>query len=163
MIGRTVDSLVFITACEHMMEVPHSIEFSDTTPNVLGMFYAFYEDGDTEPVEIKYGLGVGSIHMDWDRSDKPPANSLEEIDADMDETDFDAPYYHIEDKARAALCYLTDPIAYTGEDGKNYTLYAMEWRNPQPGKKITAVRHVLTIDRKKLPNQMAYLFAVAGV
>jgi len=162
-IGRAVSSLVFVTACDRKMRVPHSIEFEDTTANVLGMFYVFYEDGSTEPVELRYGAGVGTLHMDWGRSSSPPANSLDEIDADMGDTEAEAPFFHIADSARDALCYLTDPIAFTGEDGGDYTLYALAWRNPRPEAKIAAVRHVMTIDREKLPGQMAYLFAIAGV
>ena len=161
-IGGAVNSLVFITACEHIMAVPHSIDFADTTPNVLGMFYAFYEDGSTEPIELRYGSNTGTLGMDWNRNWNPPANSLAEIDADMGDVNAEAPFFYIADKSRAALSYLTNPVVFTGGDGKSYSLYAYEWINPLPHKKISAVQHVLTIDRDKLPKQMAYLFAVAG-
>ena len=163
-VNENVGSLVFLTACEKSVTHFRTNQYENTEGYIISMIYMFYEDGSIEPMVIRAGETTGPFSMDWGR--KFPEDGRRVV-AEIDEGDANAttqrepPLYVFDDNTRPTLSYLTNPVVYTAADGQEVSLYAYEWMNPHPEKKVLAVRHVKCNTTK--PEQTAYLFALGGV
>ncbi|MBQ7032874.1 MAG: family 20 glycosylhydrolase [Clostridia bacterium] len=158
-LNRNARSLVFLQAFNKMEEYYHSYNFI-TVKNCMdspsgggnylnvdlprwsaAVYVVLYEDGKTELIKATYGLCGANINMDWSRRRLTGKDSVAELDVLTNDVLSEelSPHYHIEDMWLPASAYFTTPIRF---DDK--TLYAYEWINPYPNKKISRIKAINT-------------------
>lgn len=152
------DSLVFLQACAKAEKYLASYEFADRKMWEIATYAVFYEDGSIELVNVHYGISCADINMSWSREEINPREQVAEIDdeifGEIHKTS-ESPYFKLNDKWRESVVYHTTPVRSGGK-----TVYAYEWVNPCPEKKITAIKAINTTRDKE---QTAILFALAAV
>ncbi len=157
-VDRCARSLVFIQACVKKQKFIPSYEFPARAEFEIAAYAIFYEDGTVELANVHYGIHCADIAMDWMRTRRSPHDKASEIDevTSTDGTKRDeSPYFSVSDKWREAVSYFTTPII-SGEK----TLYASEWVNPAPAKKIAAIKAINTTKDRE---QTAILFAIVAI
>lgn len=132
----TADSLIFLHNSKKEMPFYPSHYFMDEANWGLGAYAVCYEDGTVEVIGVYYGRQIGVKNFDYSRHRGTSTKSFE-IDEELEEGDTSTlPCYFTKDFSWAeSLCYNTTPIITD-----NGTVFAYEWTNPHPDKKITKIR-----------------------
>ena len=130
------DSLLFIHNCKKEVEFTPSYYFRDPKQRGILSYAIRYEDGDFECVNVFYGTEVGANCMDYTRSRSGEEKGLE-IDMEIQEGDNPTLpcYYSKNHPWTGSLTYNTTPIINNGT-----AVFAYEWKNPHPDKKIVKIR-----------------------
>lgn len=130
------DSLLFLHNCKK--EIPFVPSYYYRSPKDRGLLsYAIrYEDGDVECVNVYYGVEVGASCVDYSRKRDGEEKGLE-IDMEIKEgANPTLPcYFSKKHPWTGSLTYNTTPIIHDGT-----AVFAYEWKNPHPDKKIVKIR-----------------------
>ena len=157
-----IKSLVFLHAAIKPMEYVPSWTFSDMSEYLLGKYEIVFEDGSVDSIEIRYGINIGCIDMDWGRCGSKGDGGLvpETYDSTgtADGIRMKVPYYTSLDRWTGSLIYSSIPVYIDTSEGTK-TLFAFEWINPEPSREIKAIRIVNACED---PDQKLLIFAVAG-
>lgn len=130
------DSLLFLHNCKKEVPFTPSYYFRDPKQRGLASYAILYEDGDVECANVYYGTEVGAACMDYSRGRSGEEKGLE-IDMEIKEgSDPTLPcYYSNNHPWVGSLTYNTTPIICDGT-----AVFAYEWKNPHPDKKIVKIR-----------------------
>ena len=130
------DSLLFLHNCKKEAAFTPSYYFRDPRQRGLLSYAIRYEDGDVECVNVYYGTEVGADCMDYSRKRSGEEQGLE-IDMEIKEgSNPTLPcYYSQVHPWTPSLTYNTTPIINDGT-----AVFAYEWKNPHPDKKIVKIR-----------------------
>ncbi|MBQ8409760.1 MAG: family 20 glycosylhydrolase [Clostridia bacterium] len=130
------DALLFIHNCKKEVAFTPSYYFRDPKQRGLLSYAIRYEDGDFECVNVYYGTEVGASCVDYSRKRSGEEQALE---IDMEIKEGDAPtlpcYYTQAHPWIESLTYNTTPIIHN-----DTAVFAYEWQNPHPDKKIVMIR-----------------------
>ena len=130
------DSLLFLHNCKKEVAFTPSYYFRDPKQRGLASYVICYEDGDRECVNLYYGTEVGAACVDYTRKRNGEEKGLE---IDMEIKEGDSPtlpcYFTQAHPWIESLTYNTTPII----EG-NTAVFAYEWQNPHPEKKIVMIR-----------------------
>ncbi len=132
----SANSLVFLHNSKKEMKFLPSHFFTDEAEWALGSYAVCYEDGTTELVNVYYGRQVGVKNFEFSRHRASSTVSFE-IDNELEVGEVQTlPCYFTKDfEWMESLTYNTTPIIT-----ENGTLFAYEWENPHPEKRITKIR-----------------------
>ncbi len=124
-IRQDASSLIFLHACARpgRNDKAHRIiyDFHDTA-ELLGWYEVAYEDGYVETVPVRYGVNI----LEWDLRSREALKTWPEGRTG-------SPQGH--------YAYCADAVECSSRpDQVSITLFAFEWRNPRPGRKIERVR-----------------------
>lgn len=130
------DSLLFLHSTKKEQEFFPSHYFMDEANWGLGTYAICYEDATVEVVSVYYGRQIGVDSFDYTRHRDSETKSFE-IDTELEDGGASTlPCYFTKDFTwTESLTYNTTPIITD-----NGTLFAYEWKNPHPDKKITKIR-----------------------
>lgn len=130
------DSLLFLHNCKKEVPYTPSYYFPDPKQRGLASYAILYEDGDVECANVYYGTEVGASCVDFSRNRSGEEKGLE---IDMDIKEGSSPtlpcYYSKNHPWVGSLTYNTTPIINDGT-----AVFAYEWKNPHPDKKIVKIR-----------------------
>ena len=131
------DSLLFLHNCKK--EVPFTPSYYYRDPKQergLASYAVLYEDGVVECVNLYYGTEVGANTVDYSRKRSGEEKGLE-IDMEIKEgANPTLPcYFSMNHPWIESLTYNTTPIINDGT-----AVFAYEWKNPRPDKKIIKIR-----------------------
>ena len=130
------DSLLFLHNCKKEVPYTPSYYFPDPKQRGLASYAILYEDGDVECVNLYYGTEVGASCVDFSRKRTGEEKGLE-IDMEIKEgSNPTLPCYFSKNHPwLGSLTYNTTPIVNDGT-----AVFAYEWKNPHPDKKIVKIR-----------------------
>ena len=130
------DSLLFLHNCKKEVAFLPSYYFKNPKDRGILSYAVLYEDGDIECVNVYYGTEVGASVMDYSRSRSGEEKGLE-IDMEIKEgANPTLPCYFSKNHPwTGSLTYNTTPIINDGT-----AVFAYEWKNPHPDKKIVKIR-----------------------
>ena len=130
------DSLLFLHNCKKEIPFTPSYYFRDPKQRGLASYAVCYEDGDVECVNVYYGTEVGAACVDYSRNRNGEEKGLE-IDMEIKEgSNPTLPCYYTQGHPWIeSLTYNTTPIVNDGT-----AVFAYEWKNPYPDKKIVKIR-----------------------
>ncbi len=158
-VDSNVNTLIFLHAVLEPMKFIPSWDFVDMSEYLLGGYEVIFEDGSIEDIELHYGIHLGQMDMEWTRyrgqDDEAPVE-VDDLTGEGAQTSTKIPpYYNPKEPWAGSLMYFTIPVR-AHINGKIKTLYAYEWINPYPDKKVVSVR------AKDTSNQRVLLFGLAG-
>ena len=130
------DSLLFVHNCKKNMDFFPSYYFRDPKQRGLASYAILYEDGVVDTVNLYYGVEIGAAEVDFSRGRSGEEKGLE-IDMEIKEgANPTLPCYYTQNYPwMPSLAYSTTPIVHDGT-----TVFAYEWKNPRPDKKIIKIR-----------------------
>lgn len=130
------DSLLFLHNCKKEVPFIPSYYFRSPKDRGLASYAVLYEDGVVECVNLYYGTEVGANTVDFSRSRSGEEKGLE-IDMEIKEgANPTLPcYFSMNHPWIESLTYNTTPIINDGT-----AVFAYEWKNPRPDKKIIKIR-----------------------
>lgn len=126
-VNEDVSSIIFLHACAVKSKNEKSYQMIynfDDSSDLLGWYEVSYEDGLTESIPVRYGKNI----LEWDVKKKENYEDWSGND-----------YYQSTSQDR--YCYYADAIDCSSDmQAHPITLYAYEWENPRPGKKIAGIK-----------------------
>lgn len=130
------ETLLFLHNCKKEAPFVPSYYYRDPKDRGLASYAVLYEDGVVECANLYYGVEVGASCMDYSRKRDGEEKGFE-IDMDIEEGSNPtlACYFSKKHPWTGSLTYNTTPIIHDGT-----AVFAYEWKNPRPDKKIIKIR-----------------------
>ncbi len=152
------DSLIFLHNSKKAVKYLPSHYFMNEATWALGSYAVVYEDRSVELANVYYGRQIGVKDFNYNRNRDTNTVSFE-IDTELEDGEVSTlPCYFTREFDWAdSLMYNTVPIVT--EEG---TLFAYEWKNPHPDKKIIKIKpyHISPRFNVHDSEQSIVLFAV---
>ncbi len=151
------DSLLFIHNTKKEMRFEPSHLFKDEKIWGVGAYAVSYDDGTVELVPVYYGKEAGYKDFTLERHRVSTDKNGAEIDIEIPgNNDIAVPCYYTHDHQWfESLCYSTTPVI-----GDDIAVFAYEWKNPSPEKKIIKIKAINTSGDME---QSIVLFGIAAV
>ena len=151
--------LLFLHRAEQQMPFQPSHAYKEESDWTLGAYAVIYEDGDHEIVPLYYGRQMGCGDFRLKRGRQGEGERGAELDAETtagDKGEQQLPcYFSWESAWTGSLCYSTTPV--WSKDG---SVFAYEWTNPHPDKKIAMIKTMVLYHESE---QETYLFGIAAI
>ena len=155
-VNKSVKSLIFVHTSlgESSHIYSYRLPFEEWCPVVYAIRYA---DGKTVFANIRYGIDIGHVNMDFGRQLGYEGKTPEDSGGfgTTAEQCPDPPLYAINNTWKNSLLYSAYPFHFDSRSA-----YMYEWENPRPDVAVERVFALNTADRK---NRQAVVFCVAAI
>ena len=151
------DELLILHSAKKDMEYVPSHKFPDYSRYGIGAYVVLYEDGTIECINAEYGTTVANIDFKiklGDGKNDFVSNEIDDVQGNF-ANDTVAPVF-------SPLCNWNDGVLYDTvplNDGEK-TVFAYNWKNPHPDKKIVKIKAINTCHDK---SQTAILFGISAL
>jgi hypothetical protein len=155
-VGGNVKTLVFVHSClgQRKPAMSYRLPVTDWIPAVYAVRYG---DGTTVFVNVRFGIDVGHIDMNFGRSIGYEGRTPEDPSGFGTDSGGcpDPPLYEFNKPWKNSLLYSASPFHFCGK-----CAYIMEWENPKPD---AAVERVFAINNAKTKGEQLILFCAAYI
>lgn len=148
------DALLFLHSAKQDMIYEPSHRFPDERPLGIGTYVVLYEDGTLELANMNFGSTIGHLGYRIHCNNGYADSVSFEIDDDLGEgkSGIQAPTFTPDAQWFDSVIYNTVPLM-----DEEHTIYAYQWINPHPEKKIIKLKAINTC---RNPQQTGLTFAI---